>query len=178
MKILIILLLTLGFLHSEELDDLLSTYTNNSDLSEKTKVENGGTVTIYTRKDLDVMQARNLKDILKSNPIKRYTESRSGAADMLYKGGIATFSSSSIRVYVNNQEITSATFGSAFGGISNMSLEPFDHIEIYANSPSYEFTSEPTFLLIKLYTKTAQRDSGGKIGVSYGSQGFNTQGVT
>lgn len=175
MKILLILLLALGLLHSEELDDLLSEYANNSDLSEKTKLENGGTITIFTRKDIDIMQARKLKDILKSNPLKRYTESPEGTPDMLYKGGIAAFSSSSIRVYIDNHELNSATYGSGFSTIGNMSLDFVDHIEIYSNSPSFEFTSEPTFLLIKLYTKTAERDRGGKLGLSYGSYGFNEE---
>ncbi len=178
MKLLIMLVLVFGLSHSEELDELLNTYTHNSDLSQKTKLENGGIMTVFTRKDLDIMQARSLKDILKSNPLYRYTENRNGNPDMLYDGGTAPISSSVVRIYINNQELTSATYGSIFKGAGNINLDAIDHIEIYSGTPSYEFTSEPTNILIKLYTKIAERDRGGKLGVSYGSLGFNEESMS
>ena len=168
-------MLSTAIIYASELDDLLNTYTHNSDLSQKTKLENGGTVTIFTRKDLDVMQARNLKDLLKSNPIVRYKESRFGSPDMLNNGNAANFNSSNIRIYIDNQEITSATFGSGFGGAGNVNLDFVDHIEIYSQAPSYEFSTEPTYLLIKLYSIVAARDRGGRIRTSYGTLGFNEE---
>ncbi|QOY55739.1 TonB-dependent receptor plug domain-containing protein [Candidatus Sulfurimonas marisnigri] len=175
MKLIFLLLLAVGLLHSEELGDLLGTYTHNSDLSNKTKLESGGAVTIFTRKDLDIMQAHSLKDILKSHPIVRYKESRGGIADMFYRGSSAFFSSSTIRLYIDNQELVSSTFGSGFTAANSIDLDFIDHVEIYTRSPSYEFSTEPTYILIKLYSKTAERDSGGKLNLNYGSRGFNQE---
>ena len=178
MKILLILLIVLELAYAQDLDDLLSEYTLNNDLSETTKLENAGSSIIYTRQDLEIMQARNLKDILKSLPFRRYTESRFGTPELLFRGDTSAFASSNVRVYINNQELSSANFGSGFGTLGDMNLDGIDHIEIYLNAPSYEFTSEPTYILIKLYTKTAQRDSGGKISLSLGSLGFNSEALS
>lgn len=177
MKQLFFSLLLVFSLYAEELDTLLDTYSYNSDLSEKTKLENGGTVIIYTRQDIERMQARSLKDLLKSHPILRYKESRYGTPDMQYKGGSATFSSSSVRLYIDNQELTSATFGSGFLLSRFIDFSVIDHVEIYSRSPSYEFSTEPTYLLIKLYTKVAKRDRGGRIELSYGSRDFNQESL-
>jgi len=169
-----ILLLTLCFvLPAQDLDNLLDTYTHNSDLSEKTKLESGGSVIVFTRKDIETMQARNLKDLLKSNPLLRYKESRYGIADMQNRGGSNIFVSSNVRIYIDNQEFTSAISGSGFPLAGNFSLDAIDHVEIYSQSPSYEFSTEPTYLLIKMYSKLASRDRGGKIDLSLGSRGFS-----
>lgn len=177
MRLLLLFLLLFTFLQADDLDDLLSTYSHNSDLSKKTKHENGGTVTVYTRNDLEVMQARTLKDLLKSHPVLRYKESRSGIPDMQYRGGTGIFNSSNIRIYVDNQELTSATFGSGFPIANNLNLNTMDHVEIYTRSPSYEFSTEPTYILIKLYSKLAERHRGGSLEASYGNRDFNTQSL-
>ena len=175
MKYFFILLITAGFLQAEDLDNLLDTYAYNSDLSKQTKLVSDGTVTIFTRQDLDIMQAHSLKDLLKSHPVVRYKESRSGIADMFYRGSSAMFSSSTIRLYIDNQELVSSTFGSGFTAANNIDLDLMDHVEIYTRSPSYEYSTEATYILIKLYSKTAQRDRGGKLNLNYGTRGFNQQ---
>ncbi len=177
MKIFLWLILSCSLLLSEALEDLLDTYTYNSDLSKQTKLENGGTVTIYTRQDIEQMQARTLKDLLKSHPIVRYQESRLGLPDMFYQGGVAASNSSNVRIYIDNQELTSATFGSGFLVSNNIHMNFIDHVEIYTRSPSYEFSTEPTYILIKLYTKLAERDRGGEIEASYGTKDFNEESV-
>ena len=177
MKYLIFLFSFVLFLAAEDLDDLLNEYTYNSDLSKKTKLESGGTVTIYTRKDLETMQARSLKDLLKSHPIIRYRENRYGISDMNYRGGNELFISSNIKIYIDNQELTSAGVGSGFVLANNIGLNAIDHVEIYSQSPSYEFSTEPTALLIKLYSKVASRDRGGKAEISAGSRGHNQESI-
>jgi len=169
--------LLFSIIKAEELDDLLEAYTYNSDLSTKTKHENGGTVTVYTRQDLEKMQARSLKDLLKSHPVLRYQESRAGLPDMFYRGGTSLSNSNNIRIYIDNQELTSATFGSGFLIANNINVDVMDHVEIYTRSPSYEFTTEPAYILIKLYTKLAERDRGGKLAVSYGNRDFNEEAL-
>jgi iron complex outermembrane receptor protein len=109
--------------------------------------------------------------------VARYKESRAGISDMQYGGGTAMFSSSNTRIYIDNQELNSATFGSGFVSANNLSLSFVDHVEIYTRAPSYEFSTEPTYILIKLYSKVAQRDRGTKVDLSLGSRGFNQESI-
>lgn len=180
-KSIILLILTLFTLslHADktDLDTLLNTYAIESDLSKKTKLENSGNRIIFTRHDLERMQARNLKDILKSYPMVSYKESRYAFPDMLYPGGSLPFSSGSVRIFIDEQELTNALYGSGFEYLGDIDLNFIDHIEIYGLTPTFEYSTEPTTLLIKLYSKVAQRDMGGKFQQSRGSMGYNSQSL-
>jgi vitamin B12 transporter len=175
MKHIIQLLLFISILNANELnlDNLLDTFAKNSDLSKKTILENSGHTIVYTRDDIDRMMAKNLKDILKSYPIIGYRESRFGYPDILNMGGSLPFTSSPIRVMIDNHEITTAFNGSGFALLGDIDLGFVDHIEIYALGPSFEHSSELTYILIKLYSKKPSRDMGGKVEVNAGSYGYN-----
>lgn len=176
-KYLIYSLLLSSTLYSSdlELDNLLDTFAKNSDLSQKTKLENSGHTIVFTRDDLDRMMAKNLKDILKSYPILGYKESRFGYPDMLSLGGGLPFSSSPIRIMIDDHEITTAFNGSGFAMLGDIDLGFVDHIEIYALGPSFELSSELTYMLIKLYSKVPSRDQGKKVELYTGSYGNNFQ---
>ena len=173
-KYIVLLLLSFN-LFAEELESLLSTYAHKSDLSEKTKHENSGMSIVYTRSDLEKMQARTLKDVLKSFPITSYQETRYAYSDMITSSQRLPFHSSIVRVFIDDIEITSASKGSGFSIMGDTDLEFVDHIEIYSLNPSFEFSSEPVLVLVKLYTKVAQRDRGGKVALSVGSRGYDKQ---
>ncbi len=149
-----------------DLDALLNKIEKKTDLSSKTKLENGGISTIYTRDDINRMQARNLNDILKSTYPFGYNENRYGLSDPYSIGTNQPNMSSSIRVFIDNQEITSGMYGSGIILYGDMDINFVDHIEIYSGNPTYEYSTEPTFILIKLYSKDVKRDAGTKL--SYG----------
>jgi len=151
------------------IDSLLSDIEIKTDLSNKTKLENSGVRVIYTRSDLDRMQVRNLKDILKSSQPLGYSENKYGLADTLTFNSNHPFMSSMIRVYIDDQEITSGLYGSGLLSYGDMDIGFVDHIEIYSGTPTYEFSPEATFSIIKLYSKVASKDGGSKIMVNYGS---------
>lgn len=158
------------------MDALLDTFRKNSDLSKKTRLENAGNVTIFTREELEQMQARNLRDIMKSLPMLNYVENRWGIPDTLYvPTHIAPFNSNAIRIYIDNQEVSTASYGSGLYYLGNIDLGFVDHIEIYTINPSFEYSTEPARYLIKLYSKVAKRDKGSKLKVSTGSRGFNQE---
>ena len=176
--ILLLFLLPTALLAEDiDLEQLLDTYAIESDLSKKTKLENSGNRIIFTRHDLERMQARNLKDILKSYPMISYKESRYAFPDMLFPGGTLPFSSGSVRIFIDEQELTNALYGSGFEYLGDIDLNFIDHIEIYGLTPTFEYSTEPTTLLIKLYSKVAQRDMGGKFQQSRGSMGYNAQSL-
>ena len=149
--------------NSLDIDSLLDDIENKTDLSEQTKLENSGISFVYTRNDIERMQVRYLKDILKLGSIFGYTENRYGLPDPLTHGDSKPFMSSSIRIFIDNQEIIGGMYGSGLILYGDLDLEFVDHIEIYTQSPTYEYSTEPTIMLIKLYSKTALKDEGTKV---------------
>ena len=175
LKLIFFCLLNLSlFANSSEnndLEDLLDNIKNKTDLSSKTKLENGGISFIYTRNDLERMQVKYLKDILKATYPFGYNENKSGRPDPLTFGTNAPYVSSMMRVFIDNQEIISGIFGSGIFVLGDIDIGFVDHVEVYTQNPSYEFSTESTFVLVKLYTKVAQKDEGGKIELSSSSYG-------
>lgn len=170
-KLLIVFLLLVQSIYAdvEDIDTLLNDIQRKTDLSQKTKLENSGIYVIYTRDDIERMQARHLKDILKSNSIFGYDENRYGVVDPLGYGTNIPFMSGSIRVYIDNQEMLGGISGSGLIMYGDLDIGFVDHIEIYTHEPTYEYTTEPTMILIKLYSKSSLKDEGSKIELNVGS---------
>jgi len=161
----------------ESMEELLDTFVHNSDLSIKTRLQNAGNVIVFTREEIEMMQARNLKGILKSLPMLSYRENRLGIPDPFYILQDLPFNSNSIRIYIDNQEVTSASYGSGLFFIGDIDIGFVDHIEVYSLNPSFEYSTEPAKYLIKLYSKVAQRDKGIKATLNYGNRGFNQEAI-
>lgn len=157
------------------IEGLLNTIEKKSDLSEKTKLENSGFSTIYTRNDLDMMQVKYLSDIYKYT-MDGYRTSRYGLPDPLTYGPVP-FSSSMIRVFIDDQEITTAMYGSGMVILGDLDLGFADHIEVYNLSTSFVYSSEPTSTLIRIFSKKADRDAGGSVKGIVTSRGGSTQNV-
>lgn len=179
-----ILLAMVGFLityiqanENLNVNSLLQDIEKKTDLSSKTKLANSGVVFVYTRDDLQRMQLKNLKDILKSVYPLGYTENSYGLADPFYQHSRHPFLSSQIRVFINNQEVTTGLYGSGLIVVGNMDIQWADHIEIYTQSPTYEYATESTATLIKIYTKSVKKDEGGKVITSIGSFGATQVGA-
>ncbi len=172
-KLLLGGVLCVGLLHADELgiDMLLSDIERKTDLSEKTKLENSGISYIYTREDIIRMQAHNLKDLLKSTYPFGYNENNYGISDPYSLQTVIPYMSSNLKIYIDNQEICTGLYGSGLIVYGNMDIDFVDHIEVYAGSPTYEFSTEPAFTIIKLYTKEASKDEGSKVRLGYGSYG-------
>ncbi len=154
-----------------EIDDLLNMISIKDDLSQKTKLENAGISYIYTREDIQKMQAHSLKDILKSVYPASYRENSYGLSDPFMMSAHIPFMSGGMRVYIDDQEITPGLYGSGMIIYGDMDINFIDHIEIYMGNPTFEFSIEPAFIIIKLYSKNAQRDGGNKVSFSAGSYG-------
>ena len=102
---------------------------------------------------LQRMQAKSLKDILKSTYPLGYNENRYGRPDpTTFPIAAAPFLSSMMRVFIDNQEITTGLYGSGIVLLGDINLEFVDHIEVYTQNPSYEYSTESTYVLVKLYS--------------------------
>ena len=146
----------------ENLDDLLSNYQQVSDLSKMTMKDSSSFGEIYTRDDLERMQLHNLQDFLKIVPGIYATRSSSNILSIAIPSN-KSFPLSYTRLYINDHDVSSSSFGSAFIIWGEMPTEYINHIEVYKATSSMEFGNENAALIIKLYTKNANRDSGSKV---------------
>ena len=158
---------------ANDFDSLLQNYKQAAELSNKTKDEAVGNLIVYTRDDIERMQANTLKDILKSMRFFPYEENRIGQSDLINVDPIVN-GSGSIRVYLNEHELNSPLLGSGFMIFGDIELDFIDHLEIYQGFPAFDFGTEPATIVIRLYSKTAEHHSGGKIKAQLGTYGSNT----
>jgi len=167
---LLLIFTTLSY--AEDIDNLLNDFKLSSELSNKTKDEAAGNLIVYTRDDIERMQANTLKDLLKSLRFLGYKENRMGQAD-IFNADPNLFNSSTARIYLNDHELFDPLLGSGFAFFGDMELDFIDHVEIYQGFPSFEIATEPATVVIRLYSKTAEHDAGGKIKAQMGSYGSN-----
>ena len=160
-KILAFLLLC-SLLFAQNLDMLLKKYEQESELSKITKIDTAGYVYIYTRQMLSTMQAYTLADVLKSVPGLNYTITPNNLNLFTYPSS-SYIPATSARLYINDHDVTSASFGSALLIWGEMPIEYIDHIEVYKGSASIEFGDETGIVIIKVYTKLAKREIGNKL---------------
>ena len=163
MRILILCIAAILFVRASDIEALLKTIEQKSDLSEKTKKENWGITYIYTRQDLQKMQARYLKDILLSLFPIQYKINNYGLYDPIASTPRSPFLSSPIKLFIDNQEISVGMYGSGLILYGDMDITFADHIEVYIGSPSFKISTEPSLMVIKIYTKSAKRDGGNKV---------------
>ncbi len=170
LKRYLLVLLFIGIaLGADDIDALLENIEKKTDLSEKTRLANSGVSFIWTRDDLNRMQITNLKQILNTMYPFGYNENRFGLTDPLSYNANQPSMSGTIRLYIDNQEITTGLYGSGLILLGNTNIDWVDHIEIYTQNPTYEYATESTVTLIKLYTKSVAKDEGSRINVGGGS---------
>jgi len=165
---ILLALLPLNIWAVEDIDALLNHYEEESALDLKTKMDSSGHNIVYTRDELDKMQAHTLKDVIKSIRQLTMMDNEFGATE-LQRAGAYCANSACVRVYVNDQEMTSGFFGGALGIFSNYDLGHIDHIQIYLGGNAIEFGNEYGFITIKMYTKDPDREKGSSVGLSYGT---------
>ncbi len=177
LKLLLLLFVLMAeLLAVENIDLLLEEYKSESELSKKTKDENAGHLTVFTRDDLERMQVETLKDVLKSMRFFRYLENRVNEPDMLNMDPVA-YSTKSVRIYLNENELVMPISGSGFLMFGNIDMDFIDHVEIYQGFPSFEFGVEPAVIVIRLYTKVAKRDAGTRVKVLSATNNSNKLNV-
>jgi len=177
-SVLLLCVLFSNMVYAEDIDTILEEYNRKNALSQKTIDENKGHLVLYTRERLERMQARTLKDVFKTTPIVYYNENRIAIPDPFTSGAFDTYKSNYIRLYVDGVEVTQGWMGSGLMLYGDVNIDFVDHIEFYYLTPSFETATEPAYLTIFLYSKDPQRDSGGKLNLSTGSRGSNTQSLS
>ena len=155
------------------LDDLLSEYEKSESLYHRTKQESAGNLILFSRSDLDKMQAYTLNDVLKTIRMFNLEATRTGMTN-LTKSGSDQSSFNSIKLFINSHELNSATLGDALTQYGKMSLYFIDHIEVYQMGNSVVFGNEPGSMVIKLYTKEPSRENATSVQTSIDTRGSLT----
>ena len=99
-----------------------------------------------------------LKDVLKSMPFMTYQEGGVATPGIANVGSEINYMPST-RLYIDNHEVSSTYFGSAFYIYGDMKLGFVDHIEVYQGGNGLEFGIEPSLRTIRVYTKTPHREN-------------------
>ena len=157
-------------LQADDLTSLLKVYKKESDLSHITKREAAGNLVLFTRDDLERMQVHTLIDVLKTVP-GFYVYRGANGLTLMEPPTFSSVPITTTRLYINDHDMTSSSFGSAMLIWGQMPVEYIDHIEVYKTSSSIDFGNETGILVVRLYTKQALRDSGSKIRVMADQKG-------
>jgi len=159
-KISLVLILFVSLLFGDEvgLNNLLSQYREAGELYKETKEEKSGHIIVFSRSDLDKMQAYTLNDVLKT--VRMFTlKSTKFGMTSLVKSPYSEQSMSSIKIFINSYELTSITAGTGLAQYGKMGLNFIDHIEIYQASNTIITSGEPGNMIIKMYTKDPTREN-------------------
>ncbi len=174
---ILLCLLTSGVIYAENVDSVLQEYNQKNALSQKTIDENKGHLVLYSRERLEKMHAKTLKDVFKTTPMIYYHENRYALPDPLSSGAFEPYRSNFIRLYIDGVEVTQGWMGSGLMLYGDVNIDFVDHIEFYYMTPSFETSVEPAYLTVFLYSKDPKRDPGGKLDLSGGSRGYNSQSI-
>ncbi|WP_457744142.1 hypothetical protein [Sulfurimonas sp.] len=171
------IILFLNTLSAYDIDQMLNLYRKDNDLSKKTKNEALGHLTVYTRDDLERMQAHTLSDLLNTLRSFRYDENMLGLTDVLHTDP-SLYSSDVVKIFINDHEISSAYAGSGLYLYGNIELGFVDHVEIYEGSASTYVTTGLSVVTIKLYSKDPSRELGSHMQIYAGSRKSHSENVS
>ncbi len=174
-KYFIIILLFVNIIYAETIDTLLKEYEINTDKSLKTVDEKLGHVTIYSQKDLKLMQYSTISDILKEFPISNSNKNKLGISN-LSLSGTKTNVSGFFRFFINDHEVSSTYTQSSMSWL-NLPVDLVDHIEVYRGNSSFALGSDTGVFFIRIYTKEPLRENGSTITANIASHGSNSQSV-
>ena len=171
MKIVLLFIIFSTFLLSKnlELDNLLKEYESSESLYKKTKKENSGYLLIYSREDLDRMQAYTLTDVLKTVRMFSMQVNATGVMSII-NSGAGKSSMPPIKLYIDDFEVSTAVQRNAFDMYGNMDIYFVNHIEIYQGGSSIEFGNQPGSMIVRLYSKDPSRENSTSIELSTSSK--------
>ncbi len=148
------------FSYSQEIaiEELLEEYKSASELYKKTKEEAEGQVIIFTREDLDRMQAYRLGDVLKSVRFFSFQDNNYGEHVLVYPA-LYDMLNTTVKLYINEHEVGTVYRRSVFPIWGDISLDNVEHIEIYLGETSIKFGNEIPGVLIRLFTRLPEKEN-------------------
>jgi len=166
--LIMLVLFEIGF--AKDIDSLLSELAQKDDLSEYTKKDTAGFITVFKREDLDRMKIRSFGELIDKIPFLRNKLDNLGLNDPYYQP-YQINNPARIRLFINDRELLAPLFGSGLRILGQLDISYIDHIEVYHGIPSYDIALEPSVALIKAYTKIGNRENTTTFGASIGNNG-------
>jgi len=171
LRIIAFIFLFINILSANSIKAMLATLIKKEDLSNLTQKESGGIKYIIPSYNLKKMQAKTLADVLKNTFISS-TFNRYNNLDP-WRLTTLPFSSSGIKVFLDNVEVTSPFYNSGLILFSNLNISFINHIEIYY-LPS-DFSQSNGYIIIKLFSKEPQREQTNTIKIEADNFKSNSQ---
>ncbi|WP_029520334.1 TonB-dependent receptor plug domain-containing protein [Persephonella sp. IF05-L8] len=165
-QILLTVFLVLSFIsYGQSLEKLLDKYAELNKLYKKTIQETEGHLILFTREDIQKLQAYKLSDILKY--IRYFTLIRNQYGEnVLSYASVYPLENSTIRLFINDHEISGIYKKTPLSLWADMPLDNVDHIEIYQGESALKFNNEAAGMIIKVYTKRPETENTKTIRVS------------
>ncbi len=155
---------------SQEIGQLLKEYEEASELYRKTRKESLGHLILFTREDIDRMQARKLGDLLKSVRFSTIANNQFGIQTVNEYTAYSPIPRY-IRLYINDHEVSSLHTGSPFLVWENFPLDHVNHVEIYIGLGAIELGNDPSMMIIKVYTKEPLKENASNLRTTVNSRG-------
>jgi len=108
------------------------------------------------------MQAYKLSDVLKSLKLHTFMYNNFGVRQLTSASATVGLTTS-YRLYIDDHEVSSIHTDNPMLIYDEYPLDNIDHIEIYWGAGAVRLGNEPSFIIIKLYTKKPERENGSYI---------------
>lgn len=155
----LLVIFTLSILSkADELSSLLHEIEQQNDLSKLTKKESVGHVSIFTRDDLNKLHIKSIKELLQYVRFLGYTENSFGLPDTKFSP-YGEVDESSVKIYIDDQLLNFPFQGIGIQYFGQINLNFIDHVEIYWGIPSFHFSIDTAYAIVKLYTKEPAREN-------------------
>ena len=158
-KYLISILISLTFFEAqaqERLTELLNKY--NCLRIKRTEDTTLGPVYIFTRDEIEALQANTLADLLKLLPHTSYLPNRYGV-ESLNMAGLKINIPTYVRLFIDDHEVSSIYSLSPFLTYDEYPLANVDFVKVYYAGLNTKLSSENGPLIIKLYTKEPDKEN-------------------
>lgn len=153
MKIFFVCIFFIGtVLFAEDIDTLLQELESNTQKSLNTVDEKLGHVTIYSQKDLRLMQYSTISDLLKELPFSTLNRNRFGTS-ALSLSGTKTDVGGFFRIFINDHEVSSNYTQSIPETWMEFPMDIVDYVEIYRGDSSFSMGGGNGVFFIRIYTK-------------------------
>ena len=176
-KYTILIVLFANLLLAQDIDSLLQEFESNTNKSLKTVDDRLGHVSIYSQKDLQLMQYTTINDIFKELSFSNLNKNKFGNLNLSLPGTKEDVSGF-YRIFINDHEISSSYTQAPSGSWMELPIDLVDYIEVYKGNSSFSFGSQSGIFFIRIYTKNPLKENGTQITATLASRGTNSQSVS
>lgn len=176
-KYFIVFILFINWAVADSLDTLLQKYEENTQKSLYTIDEKLGNVTIYSQKEIRLMQYRTLSDLLKEFPLSNLNKNRFGALNLSLSGS-KTDLSGFFRIFINDHEVSSSYTMSPSSSWMEFPMDIVDYVEIYRGNSSFSLGSSDGVFFIRIYTKDPEKENSSSLYLNLSDNGSSLQALS